>query len=108
MITVERNQSTLVKIQLNQDKLSVLESVVINFTSPSRTSIQLTKSLTVISSGFYSFTVTHLDAQLFIDDTYSYSVTQDDIVLKRGFVRYIIGDGTEGLLFDYTLDFTLS
>ena len=68
----------------------------------------MTKSLNVISSGFYSFNITFLDALLFIDDTYSYSVTQNDVTLKRGYVRYFVGDGTLGLSFDYTLDFTLS
>ena len=108
MITVTKNEIKIVKIQLNQDKVNSDAEVVINFTSPSRTSIQLTKSLTVISSGFYSFSLTDLDASQFVDDTYSYSVTQDDVELKVGYVRLVTGSGLFGLAFEYTLDFTLS
>ena len=108
MITVEKNLTRTVKVLLNQSRVNLADPITINFTSPSRSTIQLSKTLTEIGSGFYSFTVTNLEANQFVDDTYSYEILQGATSLKKGYVRLIVGDQDVQLVFDYTLDFTLS
>ena len=108
MITVEKNLTRTVKVLLNQSRVNLADPITINFTSPSRSTIQLSKTLTEIGLGFYSFTVTNLEANQFVDDTYSYEILQGATSLKKGYVRLIVGDQDLELVFDYTLDFTLS
>lgn len=108
MITVQKNATRTVKVGLNQDNLIVANPITISFTSPSRTTIELTKTLTLISAGFYSFQITSQESIDFIDDTYSYNITQNEVSLKKGFVRLQAAGESLDLVFDFTLDFTLS
>jgi hypothetical protein len=61
-----------------------------------------------MTQGFYSFDLTPIEASTLVDDTYSYTVEQDNQILKRGFVHLFVGDEVISAVFDYTLDFTLS
>lgn len=45
-----------------------------------------------LGSGFFSITVTAEDISGIIDDTYSYKLSQLDVILKLGFVRVIEGE----------------
>lgn len=107
MITVEKNQDRTIRVLLNQRRVNLAEAVTINFTSPSRDAITLSKTLTEIGLGFYSFVVTSADASFFVDDTYSYEITQSGVSLKKGYVRLIVGE-EQIAVFDYTLDFLLA
>lgn len=107
MITVEKNQNRTIKLLLNQRRVNLAEAVTINFTSPSRETISLSKTLTEIGLGFYSFVLTSAEASFFVDDTYSYELTQSGVSLKKGYVRLIVGE-EEISLFDYSLDFLLA
>ena len=107
MITVEKNQDRTIRVLLNQRRVNLAEAVTINFTSPSRETISLSKTLTEIGLGFYSFVVTSAEASFFVDDTYSYEITQAGVSLKKGYVRLIVGE-EEISLFDYSLDFLLA
>lgn len=49
-----------------------------------------------MGSGFYTFTLDYTDTTLLEDDTYSYTLTQDGVYLKNGFIRLIETD--EGIL----------
>jgi len=107
MITVEKNQNRTIRVLLNQRRVNLANPITINFTSPSRDTISLSKTLTEIGLGFYSFVVTSAEASYFVDDTYSYEITQSGVSLKKGYVRLIVGE-EEISLFDYTLDFLLA
>jgi len=61
--------------------------VSLNLKSPSREHFTLEKALTDIGSGFFSFEITAIESELFIDDTYSYWLTQGENLLKHGFVN---------------------
>lgn len=108
MITVEKNQNRTIRVLLNQRRVNLANPITINFTSPSRDTISLSKTLTEIGLGFYSFVVTSADASFFVDDTYSYEILQGAQFLKKGYVRLIIGQAGDFESFDYTLDFLLA
>jgi len=78
--------------------------------SPSRGTITFTKSLSSLGSGFFSLTLDAADTNLLEDDTYSYTLSQDDIYLKTGFVRLVIeeADIPEDGQLDAVLDFLLA
>ena len=105
MITIQRSITTVI-VRLNQESL-VNEVVSLTFQSPSRDTIEFTKSITTIQEGLYSFTLDEDEVLEFIDDTYDYTISQDSTILKTGNVR-VEPFGTSTLVFDYTLDFTLS
>ena len=106
MITIKRNLSATVKVNLNPSKFDSGQDVDIVFFSDSRPTITLTKSLTTLRSGFYSFDVSAVESEDFIDNIYLYQVKQGEDVLKNGKAR--LETVAEITVFDYTLDFTLS
>lgn len=87
MITINKDS------QINQTILVALtsvtsgQSVTVEFISPSRATITLTKTLTLVSSGFFSFDITVAEFANFIDDTYRYEIKTGDIIYKKGRVR---------------------
>lgn len=105
MITVQRSITTVI-VRLNQEIL--INAVVdLSFQSPSRATIDFTKTLTTIQEGLYSFILDGSEVIEFIDDTYDYTISQAGVVLKTGNVKVepLI---MSTLVFDYTLDLTLS
>ena len=107
MITIQQSNTTII-VRLNQENL-VSEIVNLTFQSPSRDTIEFTKTLTTIQEGLYSFTLDTSELLEFIDDTYDYTISQNEVVLKTGNVRVKPMEITPStLVFDYTLDFTLS
>jgi hypothetical protein len=108
MITIKRFQTTTIQVYLNPTSLNELENVSLRLISPSRSTITLDKSLTKISTGFYSFETSSLEADQLKDDTYSYQILQGETILKYGFVRLAEGNNVLNIVFDYTLDFLLS
>ena len=105
MITIQRSTTTVI-VRLNQENLTS-EVVNLIFQSPSRSTLEFTKTLTTIQQGLYSFTLDENEVVQFVDDTYDYTINQNGVVLKTGNVRvepFVVST----LVFDYTLDFTLS
>lgn len=107
MITIDKNLTKTVKVYLNQENLNEAVDVTFRLQSPSRSTVYLIKSLTKISTGFYSFQVTAVEGSQLIDDSYYYQVLQNDFILKKGKVR-LTATEQENLLLDLTLDATLS
>ena len=105
MITIQRSTTTVI-VRLNQENLSS-EVVNLSFQSPSRETLDFTKTLTTIQEGLYNFTLSEEEVLEFVDDTYDYIISQDSTILKTGSVR-VEPLGASTLVFDYTLDFTLS
>lgn len=107
MITFSPNQTITAKVYLNQELLNENEAVSLSLSSPSRPSLEFSKTLTRISAGFYSFEISVADAKSLKDDTYSYTIVQNNVILKYGKVRLEAIAEADNLVFDYTLDFTL-
>jgi len=108
MITIAAYQNQTIKLSLNRAKVSLLENVVLNLVSPSRVELNFTKALTELGSGFFSIDVTSIDTAQLVDDTYSYYLYQDSVLLKTGFVRRIeVSEEFSGEL-DAELDFYLA
>lgn len=107
MITVNtdslRNQTILVA--LNESVVSNGLSVTVEFTSPSRPTITLTKTLTLVSSGFFSFILTVADVSNFVDDTYRYEIKTGELNYKKGRVRIQSG---QLVGFDYEIEHLLA
>jgi hypothetical protein len=59
------------------------------FSSPSRPSVELTKALEIENLGFFSFTVTDVEANQLIDNSYSYVINYGDDVVALGNVRIV-------------------
>lgn len=93
---------------MNQDKLNIANPITIELNSPSRAQIVYSKTLSLISLGFYYISFSSSDMELLEDDTYSYIISQDDVALKYGYIRLTGNTFNSEFLFDYTLDFTLS
>ena len=93
---------------MNQDKLNIANPITIELNSPSRAQIVYSKTLSLISLGFYYISFSDSDMELLEDDTYSYVITQDEVELKIGYVRLTGNTFSPEFIFDYTLDFTLS
>lgn len=106
MITIDKNQTRQIKLYLNQNLLNEESEISLVLSSPSRPTIELTKSLTKISTGFYSFDITANEGSQLVDNTYTYTIEQDERILKYGKVRRTVTE-LSNLVFDYTLDFTL-
>ena len=107
MITIRKNQLTLLKLSLNPLNLNKEENVSLSFNSPSRPSIELEKPVTDLGSGFFSIGIAANESINLIDDTYSYKIEQNGEVLKLGFVR-IIDEEISNFTYDYLLDFLMS
>ena len=97
---------------LNQEKVNEAQQITLRLKSPSRPQIDIIKSLTKISTGFYSFVITPFESHLLEDNSYRYQILQNDefqneLILKIGKVRLI---ETQQLInsFDFTLDFTIA
>tara|TARA_R100000951_G_scaffold110853_3_gene109210 strand:+ start:3851 stop:4177 length:327 start_codon:yes stop_codon:yes gene_type:complete len=108
MITIRKNQTSTVKLFLNQQEVNEAESVQLRLNSPTHSTITLDKSLSRIGLGFYSLEVYLEEAYLLKDDTYSYQILQNGVILKYGFVHLMEGDKIINTVFDYTLDFLMS
>ena len=108
MITVKTNQTAVVKVNLNPTKFNSSAAVDVIFSSPTRPTITLSKSLSELSGGFFSFNIDSLEGMTFVDDSYSYRIEQNNVILKYGKVRVVTVETDEIIVFDYTLDFTLS
>ncbi len=93
---------------LNQQEVNEAESVQLRLNSPTHSTITLDKSLSRIGLGFYSLEVYLEEAYLLKDDTYSYQILQNGVILKYGFVHLMEGDKIINTVFDYTLDFLMS
>lgn len=105
MITITKNQLSPIKVRLNQSNL-IGDTITITLDSPSRSQLVFSSVITTISDGYYSFNLDVADTSQLIDDTYFYSISQEDVDLKKGVVRFL--DINLNNTFDYTLDFTLS
>lgn len=92
---------------LNQEKVNEAQQITLRLKSPSRPQIDIIKSLTKISTGFYSFVITPFESHLLEDNSYRYQILQNELILKIGKVRLI---ETQQLInsFDFTLDFTIA
>ena len=105
MITITKNQASQIKVRLNQSNL-IGNTITITLDSPSRSQLVFSSVITTISDGYYSFDLDVADTSELIDDTYFYTISQEDVDLKTGVVRFL--QNTENNTFDYTLDFTLA
>ena len=106
MITITKNQVSPIKVRLNQSNL-IGDTITITLDSPSRSQLVFSSVITTISDGYYSFDLDVADTSQLIDDTYFYSISQEDVDLKKGVVRFL-KDTDLNNAFDYTLDFTLA
>lgn len=105
MITITKNQASQIKLRLNQSNV-IGDTITITLDSPSRSQLVFSSVITTISDGYYSFDLDVADTSELIDDTYFYTISQEDVDLKTGVVRFL--QNTENNTFDYTLDFTLA
>lgn len=105
MITITKNQASQIKVRLNQSNV-IGDTITITLDSPSRSQLVFSSVITTISDGYYSFDLDVADTSELIDDTYFYTISQEDVDLKTGVVRFL--QNTENNTFDYTLDFTLA
>ena len=107
MITVNKDsqQNQTIQLALNESKVSNGQSVTIEFISPSRPTITLTKTLTLVGSGFFSFVLTTAEFAQFVDDTYRYEVKTGSVNFKKGRVRIQEGQLTG---FDYVIEHLLA
>lgn len=106
MITITKNQASPIKVRLNQSNV-IGDTITITLDSPSRSQLVFSSVITTISDGYYSFDLDVADTSELIDDTYFYTISQEDVDLKKGVVRFLL-DADENNTFDYTLDFTLA
>jgi len=105
VITITKNQASQIKLRLNQSNV-IGDTITITLDSPSRSQLVFSSVITTISDGYYSFDLDVADTSELIDDTYFYTISQEDVDLKTGVVRFL--QNTENNTFDYTLDFTLA
>ena len=106
MITITKNKVSPIRVRLNQSNV-VGDTITITLDSPSRSQLVFSSVITTISDGYYSFDLDVADTSQLIDDTYFYTISQQDVDLKKGVVRFLL-DESEISSFDYTLDFTLA
>ena len=106
MITITKNQVSPIRVRLNQSNL-IGDTITITLDSPSRSQLVFSSVITTISDGYYSFDLDVADTSQLIDDTYFYTISQTDVDLKKGVVRFLKDTDTNNA-FDYTLDFTLA
>lgn len=106
MITITKNQASPIKVRLNQSNV-IGDTITITLDSPSRSQLVFSSVITTISDGYYSFDLDVADTSELIDDTYFYTISQEDVDLKKGVVRLLL-DADANNTFDYTLDFTLA
>ena len=105
MITVNQSGSQTITVSLNRSYAFDGDNVDLVFSSPSRPQITITKAITAIGSGFFTFTLLDADKTGFVDDTYSYQILKGTYTLKEGFVRLV-----DGLLtgFEYEIEHLFS
>lgn len=93
---------------MSLNRFQVQNGVNVNLVlrSPSRETLEFDKALTDLGSGFYSISLSYADTISLVDDTYSYYLYQDEVLLKHGRIRLIELE-LNNSIFDYTLDFLL-
>ena len=75
-------------VSLNRSKVQNGDLVDVIFTSPSRPTYTLEKSLTDQGGGFFYFNVEAAEADQLIDNSYVYRIEKDSEILKIGNVRF--------------------